>query len=283
LAELRSLVEQSGSRELQYTYRFLRKECCSCLSKTCALLSLPQDVAGVSKSQTISSARNREAFVFGPSEQPANCMWDPKTPLQSSLQPTNKARVTSRVEKGVQRLTRHHSPPNHRSRKLPPRQEYISPVEGTPTSPRSTTTSHLVQRFRTVHTDVDYADGPGTGWRAASPHSAASHSMSVDQRSSQASLVTGGTGSTANARSDVTHVSHNTQSSVSHKTQSSATSQQSSLPLSSLPARTTDSQPSSASLSILPGSTILSSLRSNPSEEYSLPSSLAGSASPPIF
>lgn len=146
-------------------------------------------------------------------------------------------------------------------------------MEGGPPSPYSTTTSHLVQRFRNIHPNEPHTVRPETKPRSASPHSAVSYSIFVDRRSSQASLVTDGSRSTANTRSD-----------VSHNTKSSATSQQSSLPLSSLSAPTTQLQPSSTSLSILPDSTILSSLQpSNPSQDNSMPSSLAGSASPPIY
>ena len=141
------------------------------------------------------------------------------------------------------------------------------------TSPHSTKTSRLVQRFK----DCRRGD-PGEGAvnrNENSPRTPGFEYPFENWTAEQLSRESGHGGSATPTQSDVNLISTN--SSVGF-------SEQSSLPLSSLYASTNQYQASSSSRSVLPHSTIRSStVISTQSTECSMASSLPGSSSPPIF
>lgn len=272
MSALRLSVLEIGSRELQYMYRFLRKECCSSLAKTCQLLSSPQAVPK-SPEAASSSSRHREAFVYGPSERSSIPVWNLGDPTKLG----DRVRIPSRSNQLDPRSARTSSPSAKRPKKSIQTTGQQTSSDEPEASPNPTTTSHLVERFRNLRQNgTREVQETSTDWKSGSPHLAHLQSDMGSPKSNQASLTSDVHLSTAATRSNASH-------NDSAKS-SAATSEQSSLPLPSLSAPTTQSQLSSISLSILPDSTIPTSTdMSTQSGEQSMTSSLAGSASPPIF
>ncbi|GHJ89357.1 hypothetical protein NliqN6_5759 [Naganishia liquefaciens] len=260
LSRLRTLTQESRVRELQYTYRLLRRECCTILAKTYQLLSGAQVCQRSLQTRTVLSAKKREGFVYKLPEVPHRHAGD-------STSSGNKFAAQTPIWR---------SPPLHGKQ----RREQGSPGTSKSVeyqknaSPDSARTTHLVQRFRDSRPGAIGDKSQVAAWSGESPRTPGSIGSTADWQSVHVSLKSGQSHSVTSTRSNLDLISANS---------SVFLSGDSSLPLSSLPASLHQSRPSSSSLSVLSDSTVPSITNvSTQSAEYSMASSLPGSASPPI-